>query len=187
MKRFGLILITLLILTSCSKIKPDFDSGFSLNTYKADMSKYNGLSYSDHMFIGTTVKELERCIKEKGYGAFVLSRNNCEGCQLLMKYLNEAAKEAEVYVYYIDCNSNEYPIVNTDDYDLLDELTKSIQEELDGEICLQTPHLFTVINGKFVDSYVGGIFKDSDNPTDKELDNMTNLYKKALKPFKKNY
>lgn len=185
MKKIITVIITLLLLCGCRTNKTEEISVFSINSYKIDMSAYSGLSYNNHQFLGTTVKELERCIELKGSCAFVLTRNNCEGCNLLLKYLNEAAKELDVIVYVIDGSSKKYPIIDTDDYDLLDSLLKPIEEELDGEITLQTPHFFTVINGEFKDSKVGGTFKDSDNPTDKELNNMYKYYKNALKVFSK--
>lgn len=186
MKKILVVILTLLILCGCSKEKevPDFSSGFEIETYRADMSGYNGLTSVNHQFLGTTVSQLKKTIDEKGYGAFVLSRTSCDHCQLCMKYINEAAKQLNVNVYYLNGESSIYPIVGTDDYDVLDFYTKSIQEKDEtGEVVLQTPHFFTVVNGKFIDSFVGVKFKDDLNPTDDEIDALIDKYKKALEVF----
>ena len=186
MKKTFVCLILLLVMFGCSKNKevPNFNSGFEIETYRTDMSGYNGLTSVNHRFLGTTVSQLKKTIDENGYGAFVLSRITCDHCQLCMKYINQAAEELGVYVYYLNGESSIYPIVGTDDYDVLDFYTKSIQEKDEtGEIVLQTPHFFTVVNGKFVDSFVGVKFKDDLNPTDSEIKDLVNKYKKALEVF----
>lgn len=181
-----LILLSIFLLVGCSPLKPNFDSDFKLDTYRCDMSGYKGLTSTNHQFLGVTVKDLEKTINEEGYGAFVLSRVGCDHCQLLMKYINEAAKELGVNVYYIDAESSLYPIVGTDDYDLLDRILKPIEEKTDdGEIELQTPHFFTVVNGEFGYSYIGISFKDNEHPTEKEEKDIINKYKKALEVFVK--
>lgn len=185
MRKVILSLVILLVLSGCTnKVKPDFESGFSLETYRTDMSGYKGLTSVNHCFKGVTVSDLKRTLDEKGYGAFVLSRTGCDHCQLLMQYLNQAAEELEVSVYYIDAESSIYPIVDTPDYKVLDNCLKPIEEEDDtGEVVLQTPHFFTIVNGEFVDSYIGASFKDDLNPTKNEIKNMVNKYKKALEIF----
>lgn len=183
MKKIFFSILVLFLLSGSCVLRPDFNMDFNLNTYTCDMSRYDGLHAVGHNFKGVTVKELEKTINEKGYGAFVLSRVGCSHCQIVMQYLNQAASELGVYVYYIDAESDKYPIVDTYNYELLDRILKPIEEVLDGEVCLQTPHFFTVIRGQFVDSYVGADFIDNDNPSDKEISNLINKYKKALEVF----
>lgn len=178
-------IIILFVLSSSLYLIPNFNDDFSIETYQVDMSVYEGVNSIKHMFKGTTVKELEKTIKQKGYGVFVLSRTSCEHCQASMKYLNEVAEKLGVYVYYIDGESSRYPIVDTDDYDLLDTLLKPIEEKLDGELTLQTPHFFTVIRGEFVDSMVGVDFDDLYNPTQDEINKLSKKYEHALKRFQK--
>ena len=185
MKKILSCILVILILFGCSKEEIDFSSDFSIETYRADMSGYKGLTSVNHNFLGTTVKELERTLEEKGYGAFVLSRTGCSHCQLCMQYINQAAQELGVFVYYIDAESDTYPIVGTENYEILDIALKPIEEKVDGEITLQTPHFFTVINGKFIDSYVGVKFKDDENPTESEIASLVEKYKNALKAFAK--
>ena len=185
MKKVITLILLLLIMSGSCVLRPDFNMEFTLDTYKADMSLYDGITSVGHNFKGTTVKELERTINEKGYGAFVLSRSGCDHCQFVMKYINEVAQELNVYIYYLDAESKVYPIVENEDYDLLDSILKPIEEELDGEICLQTPHFFTIIRGQFVDSFVGAGVDDTYSPSDTEIENLKNKFRNALKVFSK--
>ena len=183
-KKFLTVIFVLLILCSCNE-KPNDNPNFSIFTYRSDMSKYKGLNSINHNFVGTTVSELGKVINEKQSGAFVLSRESCNHCQMVMKLINEAAEELGVTVYYIDGESKTYPIVDTPDYDLLDSLIKSIEEPNDdGEITPQTPHFFTVVNGKFKDSIIGFSIKGNE-PTESENSKQLDKYKKALKVFVK--
>lgn len=183
-KKFLTVITVLSIICSCAQ-KPNENPDFSIFSYRCDMSKYNGLNSVNHNFIGTTVSELGKVISEKQSGAFVLSRESCNHCQMVMKLINQACEELGVTVYYIDGESKTYPIVDTPDYDLLDSLIKPIEEPNDdGEITLQTPHFFTVVNGKFKDSIIGFSIKGNE-PTKEENTNQLNKYKKALKVFVK--
>lgn len=183
-KKIIVVISFLLIICSCAE-KPVDDPGFSIYTYRPDMSGYKGVNSVKHSFLGTTVSELEKTINEKQSGAFVLSRESCKHCQMVMQLIDEAANELGVQVYYINGESESYPIVDTPDYDLLDSLIKSIEEANDdGEITPQTPHFFTVINGKFKDSIIGFDIK-GEEPTQSEKETQMNKYKKALKVFAK--
>ena len=139
MKKLLILLGCILLLCGCMKkeerVVLDYQNDFI--TYKADMSGYEGLTSSNHRFLGITVSELKKAIDEDKSGIFVLSRKGCTHCQLLMRYMNEAANELDVYIYYIDAESNTYPILGTDDYDVLLEAMYPICEEIDGEVGLQ--------------------------------------------------
>ena len=97
-------------------------------------------------------------------------------------YMNEAANELDVYIYYIDAESNTYPILGTDDYDVLLEVMYPICEEIDGEVGLQTPHFFTIVNGEYVDSKIGDK-ANSVTPGDKESERIVSEYKKMMQKF----
>ena len=184
MKKILSVFLIFFILIGCSgSKKPDFDSDFTVETYKADMSGYQNLKSSGHMFLGTTVSELKRTIDEKGYGAFVLSRVGCNHCQASMQYLNAVCEELGVYVYYIDAESDTYPILGTDNYDILyDALYEVLDENEEGERELQTPHFFTIIDGEIVGSQIGTTWNGSDY-TDKDVENLEDVYRKLLTPF----
>lgn len=185
MKKLLSILLICLVLFGCSKKqeKPDLSKEFVIETYKADMSGYENLKSSGHMFVGTTVSELKRTVDEGGYGVFVLSRTGCHSCQLAMQYLNEVAQELGVYVYYIDAQSDAYPILGTDNYDILYEvLYETIPENENGERDLQTPEVVTIVDGKITGSQIGTTWGGS-NYTDKDVTKLEDIYRKLLTPF----
>ena len=183
MKKILLVLILLFSMLGCSP-KPDLDNPFVLETYQCDMSGYEGLKAYKHMFLGTTVKELERTINEKGYGVFVLSRTGCDHCQITMQYLNEVAEELNVNVYYIDGTSETYPILGTDNYQILyDILYTTLNEGKDGKE-LQTPEVFSVINGTIVKYQIGTTWKGFDYD-ENDINELKAVYRKILTPFSK--
>lgn len=186
MKKILSVLLCLLFLVGCNgkdTAKPDFDSDFTIETYKVDMSGYENLKSSGHMFLGTTVTELKRTVDEKGYGAFVLSRTGCSHCQIAMQYLNKAAEELGVYVYYIDAESETYPILNTENFDILYDILYDVLETgEDGEKELLTPHFFTIINGEIIGSQIGTT-RTGSSYSDDDADKLVETYKSLLTPF----
>ena len=174
MKKIVWILIILLCLCGCSR-KPDLDHEFVLETYACDMSGYAGLSSSKHMFKGTT-------INEKGYGVFVFSRTGCDHCQMVMKHLNDVAEELGVTVYYIDAMSDEYPILGTENYQLLYDLLYTTLNEGDNGKELQTPELFTVVDGVITSYKVGTTWSGSEYD-ENDVNELKALYRKMLTPF----
>ena len=186
MKKILSVLMCLLFLAGCSEkevAKPDFNSDFTVETYKVDMSGYENIKSTGHMFLGTTVSELKRTIDEKGYGTFVLSRTSCSHCQIAMQYLNQAAEELGVHVYYIDAESDTYPILGTDNYDTLyNALYDVLAEDDEGNKELQTPHFFTIIDGEIVGSQIGTTWNGS-SYSESDANKLVETYKKLLTPF----
>ena len=181
MKKIICLLILLLCLSACNK-KPDMSKPFELETYACDMSGYEGLSSTKHMFKGTTVRELERTVNEKGYGVFVLSRTGCNHCQMAMQYLNAVAEELGVTIYYIDAMSDEYPILGTDNYDILFDLLYTTLNEGDEGKEIQTPEVFTVVDGIITSSQVGTTWTGSDYD-ENDINELKAVYRKMLTPF----
>lgn len=185
MKKFVLLLFVLLLVTGCNaRPKIDFNQNFSIETYKADMSGYDGLKSVGHRFLGTTVSQLKKTVDEKGYGIFVLSRTDCPHCQQLMKLMNQVAEEYDTYIYYINALSDKYPILDTDDYELLYDLMWDAMDKIDGVKQLQTPTLFTIIDGKVVSYKVGATWKGLDYEQS-DIDNILKIYREMMEPFKK--
>lgn len=174
----------LLLLVACSNTKePDLNLNFNLETYMADMSGYQNLKSTGHMFLGTTVSELKRTVDEKGYGVFVLSRTSCSHCQLAMQYLNEVAEQLNVYVYYIDAESETYPILGTDNYNTLLELLDPVLDiDENGEKYIQTPDVFTIVDGEITANQIGTTWTGSEY-SGKDVQELEDAYTKMLKPF----
>lgn len=186
MKKILSILIILLSLSACGNKNypsPDLSKEYTIETYMVDMSGYNNLKSTGHMFKGTTVAELKKTVDEKGYGVFVLSRTSCSHCQLAMQYLNEVANKLDVYVYYIDAESNTYPILGTDSYDTLYEILEPVLEvDSTGEKAIQTPDVFTIVDGEITANMVGTTWTGSNYDED-DVKQLEDVYTSMLKPF----
>lgn len=185
MKKLLSLLLVLLCLTGCSKEypSPDLSNDFQLETYMVDMSGYDNLKSSGHMFKGTTVSELKRTVDEKGYGVFVLSRTSCSHCQLAMQYLNAVAEELNVYVYYIDAESDTYPIIDTENYDILFNILEPVLDKDDnGDKVIQTPDVFTIVDGEISANQIGTTWTGS-SYSDQDVEKLEEVYRAMLKPF----
>lgn len=185
MKKIISLLLILLCLVGCSTEypTPDLSSNFELETYLVDMSGYENLKSTNHMFKGTTVSELKRTVDEKGYGVFVLSRTSCSHCQSAMQYLNAVAEELGVYIYYIDAESETYPIVGTDNYQTLYDILEPVLEKGDdGQKSIQTPDVFTIVDGEITSNYIGTTWTGSNYDED-DVNDLKEVYTKMLKPF----
>lgn len=185
MRKTVLMIALLFLLAGCSGNKKlDLSSGYKPETYRADMSGYNGLKSVGHQFEGTTVSQLKRTVDEKEYGVFVLSRVECPHCQQLMHLINDVAAENDVTVYYIEADSRQYPILDTPDYDVLYEILLPAMNVVDGEKALQTPTIFAIYKGEIIDSMVGATWRGLD-PSDKDVADTIRRYEQIISPFKK--
>lgn len=155
-----IILVLFILLAACSK-------GTTINNIEitsniVDMSTYQDMKSVDHHFREITPSELIKVIDEKGSGAFYLGRPTCEYCQETVRYVNEAAENLGITVYYIDVYSKTAPLM--DYYDEIYQRLYPVLEERDGEKVILTPHYFTLVNGEFASSCVGGL-QDSPEET----------------------
>ena len=74
-KKVFIILLVLLTCASCKKV----DYTYDISYIDVDMSEYEGMNSTQHMFRAVTVQELFNCIDNKSSGVFYLGRTNC-GC-----------------------------------------------------------------------------------------------------------
>ena len=183
MKKIILVLV-LLLCCSCAK-KPVPEYPYEMESTKVDMSNYSGVSSTKHNFRKIKVSELFKCIDAKSSGVFYLGRKNCHCCQDVVRYLNEAAQECNVTVYYIDVYDEDEPL---NDQTRQDQLFEYIYDILgtneEGEKVLLTPHVFSIVNGKFYGSQI--CYDDlqfSSDPTESQIRKLINVYKKIMKPF----
>jgi len=176
MKKVILLFVLLFALVSCGRTNTDINYTYDIVYKECDMSAYEGVNSTKHMFKSITVDQLFNCIDNKSSGVFYLGRENCGCCQTCVKYLNEAAQELGVTVYYIDVYNEDMPLTTTEICSELKEYIYDILEvKENGERELETPTVFSVINGEFADSIV------CMNRSSEEK--MVQRYKKILKPF----
>lgn len=182
MKKILLVLL-LLICCGCSKSQ-EINYTYDIVSKDVDMSGYEGVSSTQHMFKGITVDQLFNCIDNKSSGIFYLGRTNCGCCQTCCKYLNDAAARLNVNVYYIDVYDKDMPLDTTEICDKLKSYIYDILDTVDGKKELQTPTVFTVINGEFADHMICMNNQEwSTPPTEKEINKLTDRYIEMLKPF----
>lgn len=180
-----ILLLLLLLLCSCSTKLPEPEYPYEIESYKVDMSNYKGVSSTEHNFRLIRVSELFKCIDQKSSGIFYLGRENCHCCQQVLRYLNEAAQESGVTIYYINAYDEVEPLSDKERYDQLHAYLYDILGENDeGEKVLLTPHVFSIVNGEF---YLSQICYDgmefSDEPTQGQIRKLKNVYKEIMKPF----
>ena len=184
------ILITLLLtltLVSCTDKKEEIPTYPYTPAYKVvDMSSYDGVSSTGHNFRLTLPSEIFKVIEEKSSCVFYLGRSDCGCCQRVCKYLNEVAKELDVYVYYIDAYNEEEPCTDEEMMERLYETLYPILDYQDGEKCLLTPHVFAIINGEFKGTLVcTGKLRFDSVPSEKQIEALKDEYRKILNPFVK--
>ena len=167
MKRIFIVLLALIIITGCSKNQtPESINYIEIESSKVDMSGYKEMNSVDHQFKQISPDELFRVIKEDGSGAFYFGSTNCPSCQDMVHYINKAASDLDVTIYYLDAYSEIYPIDKEDQEELYNVLYP-ILEEREGKKTLLTPHFFVVVNGEFTSSQVGRIVEDDNKIIDK--------------------
>ena len=192
-KKIITILLVLLVCFGCSSKKNDINYTYDIVSYPVDMSKYDGVNSTDHMFKRITVDQLFNCIDNKSSGIFYLGRTNCGCCQTCISYMNEAAKQLNVYIYYIDVYDPDMPlIIPGEDCPECKANTEKLREYIwdileitdSGEKELQTPTVFSVINGEFGDHLICMSNYSWDNPpTDAQKEKLINRYKQIFEPF----
>lgn len=186
MKKLLCLLFICLLLVGCGD-KQDINEvnyTYDVNSRAVDMSGYDGLHSTGHQFVGITVDELFNVIDNKSSGAFYLGRTNCACCQTCIKYLNEVAANLNVTIYYLDAYDPIKPITDEEVIDKLTEYLYPILAEVDGERTLQTPTIFSVVNGEFKSSLIClGNWTFDDPPTNSQVKKLENKYTEILKPF----
>lgn len=185
-KKVITLLLILITLIGCSN-KTEVNYTYDIQSKPVDMSSYDRVNSTDHMFKAITVQELFNCIDNKSSAVFYLGRTNCGCCQTTVMYLDEAAKQANVTIYYMDVYNEQMPIT---DKEIADKLKLYMFDILyineDGKRELQTPTVFNVVNGEIKDSLIclGNLAWD-DEPTEAQKNQLINKYREIFKPFSK--
>ena len=183
-KKIFSLLFVLLLLCGCNTTNVNYT--YDIKSIDVDMSEYEGVSSTEHMFKAITSEEFFNCVDNKSSGVFYLGRTNCACCQTCIKYLNNAAMQLNVPIYYMDVYDERMPITDIDLMDKLKIYLFDVMNVVDGEKQLQTPTVFSVINGEIVDSIIClGNYTWEDEPSYFDELILVNRYKSLLKPFAK--
>ena len=179
-----LIVLMLVLLYSCSNNpgKPRYT--YDIQSETVDMSAYEGVLSTKHNFRSIVADEFFNAYDNKSSGIFYLGRSNCNCCQTITKYLSEVASEMGVTVYYMDAYNQKQPITEKETFNKMLEYMNPILNEEDGEKVLLTPHVFTLINGKYVGSQICHDNLDFDNnPTEQQINTLKDIYRAMFEPF----
>ena len=146
------LLLGLLVLTGCSK--DPVPTNTTVESFNVDMSGYKNMSSTNHNFKGVNPSEMLKVIEEDRSAIFYIGYLGCGNCQQAVQYINQAAQELGVTVYYMDCygtkeDFNEYL------EETIEVLNPILSAGPDGDKGIFTPHVFAVVNGELVDSKVG--------------------------------
>ncbi len=155
MKKITGLLLTLLLaisLLGCSKEEAQF---IEIASFDVDMSGYESMPSTNHHFRGITPEEFMRVYEEDGSGIFYIGYTGCPNCQAMVPTIEEAAIETDSTVYYLDPYSEDYDFFSYLD-DIMATLDPILRHDSDGTATIYTPHIFTLINGEFGTSYIGG-------------------------------
>lgn len=127
----------------------------NISYYEPDMSGYMQLEDSD-CFKGITIDELLEIFKANKSAIIYMGYSQCGNCQQAVPIMADIAQEKDVSIYYLDFYNEKYPI----DDNAIVELENILDEYLmidpsDGVKKIFTPHLFSIKEGKVINSQVG--------------------------------
>jgi predicted bacteriocin transport accessory protein len=195
MKKILLILaLTLVLLTGCSA-----ETNYTeVETVQVDMSGYENMPVVGHQFLKTTPQEVLKLIEEGGSAVVYYGYSTCPFCNKATSVINDAAKELDMNVLYVDV----HPEITNDEsyldeyydefyYDFdkaMDDTTiafsKFLSLDEDGEPEFYVPNVLVIKNGKvlgnhvaLVDSYAGGGLTLTIN----QYNELLNIYKGLMK------
>lgn len=189
MKKIFCLFIVLLLVTGCNESGVNYT--YDIKSSEVDMSGYEGVNSVNHNFRKITIDQLFNCVDEKSSGVFIMGMENCGCCQISVRYLNQAAQELGVTVYYIDVYDMSMPLIGDDCQECVvrrDRLKEILNRILtvgeDGEKKLETPTVFSIVNGEVKDYLIchGNLSWDA-VPTESQVNKLVNKYKEILKPF----
>ena len=142
MKKILMFFLCLCMAAGCSA-----GNDVVLDTKEADMSPYIWIMGDTADFQQTTWNEAIRLFKEKGTGVIYYGYIDCVYCQRAVPQLNEAAKENDAVIYYIDVHGENQP--NEDEFnELMELIDETLDHDENGEPIFFVPFVIGVRNGK---------------------------------------
>ena len=147
------ILVTMNLFSSGCRQKIEWNN--DLNKTEADMSGYHYLQDDHPAFEQITLEESFRLFENNQSGVVLYSRTSCDFCNAAVPILNEAAKDCNVKILYVDIDDPAFiSLPLSDQKELVDHLTELVSSVLENNNLL-IPLVVGVKNGKITGSYVG--------------------------------
>ena len=172
MKRIHAFIICIIIasalLAGCGKDKGDIPESPFSGRDTVDLSAYTSMSGQggESRFVDTTVAEIDQLMKDKESFVFLAAYEDCQYCDLLMPYLNEALADKGTYAGYLDTRKDPSWSSNTDidDYDLFcKRFGRYLEKDENGNLHLYTPDIYVIKKGRVVAEYQG-VVEGADDP-----------------------
>lgn len=170
MSKLLTILLSFFLLCSCSNTSIKQEELF---TYYYDYQFY-GFDTGECSFKATTVSTLKAAIDNKNSAIFLISTPTCISCKKVAQIVNEIALDNDLTVYNIDPNSSQYPVFDTDNFDILLDILKDIGINSDDDFVL--PILLILNKGNISDYYYG-----YDYHSDMSNDELISIIKSKFK------
>ena len=172
MKRIHALIICIIIasalLAGCGKDKGAIPESPFSGRDTVDLSAYTSMSGQggESRFVDTTVAEIDQLMKDKESFVFLAAYEDCQYCDLLMPYLNEALADKGTYAGYLDTRKDPSWSSNTDidDYDLFcKRFGRYLEKDESGNLHLYTPDIYVIKKGRVVAEYQG-VVEGADDP-----------------------
>lgn len=172
MKRIHALIICIIIVSSllagCGKDKGAIPESPFSGRDTVDLSAYTSMSGQggESRFVDTTVAEIDQLMKDKESFVFLAAYEDCQYCDLLMPYLNEALADKGTYAGYLDTRKDPSWSSNTDidDYDLFcKRFGRYLEKDENGNLHLYTPDIYVIKKGRVVAEYQG-VVEGADDP-----------------------
>jgi len=162
------IIITSSLLAGCGKDNGAIPESPFSGRDTVDLSAYTSMSGhgGESRFVDTTVAEIDQLMKDKESFVFLSAYEDCQYCDLLMPYLNEALADKGTYAGYLDTRKDPSWSSNTDidDYDLFcKRFGRYLEKDENGNLHLYTPDIYVIKKGRVVAEYQG-VVEGADDP-----------------------
>lgn len=163
-----LIIVSSLLSGCADKNKGEIPASPYSGRETADLSGYSSMSGSgiESRLVDTTVAEIDQLMKDKESFVFLAAYEDCQYCDLLMPYLNEALADKGTYAGYLDTRKDPSWSSNTDidDYDLFcKRFGRYLEKDESGNLHLYTPDIYVIKKGRVVAEYQG-VVEGADDP-----------------------
>lgn len=143
--------------------------------YNPDMSSYKNMRAFEHQFVGMHPKQFLSAIEDKDFkGIVFFGFKECHFCQEATSYLNEAAKEYNLKVYYIDCYNKDFPLK-----DYYEEIKNKMSKNCLNGDDISTPLVASVKNSTATKCHIGLSKKTNwqqNNPSQNAIEELKNIY-----------
>lgn len=167
-----ILMLCILFLVSCNTPTITFT--------QADMSGYSELT-NDHFFQPSSMKALFQAVEEEKNGIYYIGYVDCPWCQAAAPILDEAAKEANMPISYIELFDQNKTITITEEEKnrFLNWATNHLERDQSGNITLYVPYVFILKEGEIVDYHIGTFDEHNANERDmseEEKKELKNIY-----------